>query len=126
MTRVGERDRRRGLFVFSCVDSVNQGKKTKQISQTLSLALSALKENILENACEEMIKYKLSNDLTEICFFVGSRRTGWGLRVLTSRRLSLISLLPYVSVGMQRVSSLRTQRVAGSSSECEAHKKWHD
>lgn len=37
-----------------------------------------------------------------------------------------ISLLSYVSVGMQRVSSLRTRRVAGSSTECEAHKKEHD
>lgn len=44
-------------------------------------------------------------------------------RVATS---ALISLLLYVSVGMQRVSSLRTQRVAGSNTECEAHKKEHD
>lgn len=39
---------------------------------------------------------------------------------------AVISLLSNVSVGMQRVSSLRTQRVAGSSTECEAHKKEHD
>lgn len=45
---------------------------------------------------------------------------------VASLHLSLISLLPCVSVGMQRVSSLRTQRVAGSSSECKAHKKEHD
>lgn len=31
-----------------------------------------------------------------------------------------------VSVGMQRDSSLRTQRVAGSCAESEAHKKEHD
>lgn len=68
--------------------SARKYQSGKQISQTLSLALSALKEreNLSENAWEEKVEFKLSNDLTQMCF---CQRTGWGLRVLSSRKSPL-------------------------------------
>lgn len=124
---MSERETEMVICLHAVEGSLNQ-KNIREETKKQIVELSALKqsENIVEIARERRIKLKLSNNLTCICFSLDNRTESvcpGQSQVATS---ALISLLPYVSVGMQRVSSLRTQRVAGSCTECEARKKEHD
>lgn len=110
------RERDRDGDLSSRCRRISQPEKYQRRNKKQIVALSALKqsENIVETARERRVKLKLSNNLACICFLLDNRTESvcpGQSQVATS---ALISLLPYVSVGMQRVSSLRTQRVAGS------------
>lgn len=125
------RERRRGLFVFSREkQSVNQKnirakKKKTNIPDTLfgSQCLEGKRE-YLRKCMGRKGRIQTVQWLDINMSFFAREQDGVCASWPVAR--ALISLVPYVSVGMQRVSSLRTQRVAGSSTECEAHKKEHD